>query len=115
MIPGNRPEDEWHEKFIEALTVPDDLVLVMDPGVLASALNVTMAFLSAANAEAFKQGKAEREMTPLGEQCGALEPEMYVICQRQRGHHGDHHWSGIRSPDAEDPSEGHDQEVWWQQ
>jgi hypothetical protein len=108
MIPGNRPEDEWHDVFDENLLIPDDLVLAIDPKVLSSFLNLTMAFLSATRNEAFQAGRQQEQQeqsTPLGAQCGALEPEIYVGCQRERGHHGDHHWQDTDL----------DREAWWPQ
>jgi hypothetical protein len=103
-IPGNRPEDEWHDLFDENLLIPEDLVLAIDPKVLSSFLNLTMAFLSATRAEAFQTGQQNQD-TPLGAQCGALEPEMYLGCQREKGHHGDHHWQDTDL----------DREAWWPQ
>jgi len=109
MVPGNRPEDVWHDTFLENLEVPEGFVGEMDPKALAQAINIALLFMAATRDQAFKLGEQEAKMAfdsegPFSnEECGAIQPELYVVCQRDKGHHGDHRWR----------DQYHGREEWW--
>ena len=42
MIPGNRPEDEWWEKFCDKLEIPEELSHYTDPEYIAIVCNQLM-------------------------------------------------------------------------
>lgn len=62
MIPGNRPEDEWYDKFLDSLS--EVVMLETDPVQYAEELLALARVIERHRSEAYRQGREEERMAP---------------------------------------------------
>lgn len=61
-IPGNRPEDEWADKFWNAIAFPSSMHEMMDPEHAADAVNEYLRLIAVAYGLGFNDGQVEAEI-----------------------------------------------------
>lgn len=61
MIPGNRPEDEWYERFWDAIKVPSGLCPYVDPLFVADRVTEFLGTLQLMSVDSYKAGLKDAE------------------------------------------------------